>query len=122
MIVGWLPSVNEVSTAAAAFPAGGHAVEMAIGVALAVGEAAGFAVLGPLQPASTTSATIARRLMRLETYVTPKRLWAYGGRVGRMKASPEVERWFKEKKLPGEPTIRKVREIILRGDKRMTDF
>jgi hypothetical protein len=39
-----------------------------------------------------------------------------------MKTSPEVERWFAEKKLPAEPTIRRVREIILRADRRMTEF
>ena len=39
-----------------------------------------------------------------------------------MKASPDVERWFAEKKLPTEATIRKVREIILRADRRMTEF
>src|SRR6202045_4239799 len=39
-----------------------------------------------------------------------------------MKTSPEVERWFAEKKLPTEPTIRRVREIILRADRRMTEF
>jgi hypothetical protein len=30
--------------------------------------------------------------------------------------------WFAEKKLPAEPTIRRVREIILRADRRMTEF
>ena len=39
-----------------------------------------------------------------------------------MKTSPDVERWFAEKKLPTEATIRKVREIILRADRRMTEF
>jgi hypothetical protein len=39
-----------------------------------------------------------------------------------MKPSPEVERWFAEKKLPAEATIRKVREIIMRADPRMTEF
>ena len=39
-----------------------------------------------------------------------------------MKASPDVERWFAEKKLPAEPTIRRVREIILRADRRMAEF
>ena len=39
-----------------------------------------------------------------------------------MKASPDVERWFAEKKPPTEPTIRRVREIILRADRRMTEF
>src|SRR5437868_15516036 len=39
-----------------------------------------------------------------------------------MKTSPLVERWFAEKKPPAEATIRKVREIILRADRRMTEF
>ena len=39
-----------------------------------------------------------------------------------MKPSPDVERWFAEKKLATEPTIRRVREIILRADRRMTEF
>jgi hypothetical protein len=39
-----------------------------------------------------------------------------------MKTSAEVERWFAERKLPTEATIRRVREIILRADRRMTEF
>ena len=39
-----------------------------------------------------------------------------------MKTSPEVERWFAEKKPPTEVTMRKVREIILGADGRMTEF
>ena len=39
-----------------------------------------------------------------------------------MKASPEVERWFAEKKPPTEATIRAVRQIILGADRRMTEF
>ena len=39
-----------------------------------------------------------------------------------MKTSPLVERWFAEKKPPTEATIRKVREIILGADRRMTEF
>src|ERR1700737_1292901 len=39
-----------------------------------------------------------------------------------MKPSPEIERWFAEKKPPTEATIRKVREIVLRADRRMTEF
>jgi len=39
-----------------------------------------------------------------------------------MKTSPEVERWFAEKKPPTEATIRRVREIILGADRRMTEF
>jgi hypothetical protein len=39
-----------------------------------------------------------------------------------MKVNPEVERWFVEKKPPTEATMRKVREIILRADRRMTEF
>jgi hypothetical protein len=38
-----------------------------------------------------------------------------------MKTNPEVERWFAEKKLPAEATIKQVREIILRADRRMTE-
>jgi hypothetical protein len=39
-----------------------------------------------------------------------------------MKTNPEVERWFAEKKAPTEATIRRVREIILGADRRMTEF
>src|ERR1700736_3363414 len=39
-----------------------------------------------------------------------------------MKTSPEVERWFAEKKPPTEATIRAVRHIILGADRRMTEF
>jgi hypothetical protein len=39
-----------------------------------------------------------------------------------MKTSAEVERWFAERKLPAKATIRRVREIILRADRRMTEF
>ena len=39
-----------------------------------------------------------------------------------MKTSPEVERWFAEKKPPTEVTIRKLREIILGADRRMTEY
>lgn len=39
-----------------------------------------------------------------------------------MKATPEIERWFAEKQPPTEATIRKVREIILRADRRMTEI
>ena len=39
-----------------------------------------------------------------------------------MKPSPDVERWFAEKKLLAEPTIRGVREIILRHYRRMAEF
>jgi hypothetical protein len=39
-----------------------------------------------------------------------------------VKTSPDVERWFAEKKLPAEATIRLVREIILRADRRITEF
>src|SRR2546421_8472679 len=42
--------------------------------------------------------------------------------AGLLKTSPEVERWFAEKKLPAEATIRRVREIILRADRQMTEF
>jgi len=36
--------------------------------------------------------------------------------------NPEVERWFGEKQAPMEATIRRVREIILGADRRMTEF
>jgi hypothetical protein len=39
-----------------------------------------------------------------------------------MKTSPQVERWFAEKKPPTEATIRAVRQIILGADRRMTEF
>jgi Domain of unknown function (DU1801) len=39
-----------------------------------------------------------------------------------MKTSPEVERWFVEKKPPTEATMRRVREIILGADRRMTEY
>ena len=39
-----------------------------------------------------------------------------------MKTSPEVERWFAEKKLPAEATMRLVRETILRADRRMGEL
>jgi uncharacterized protein DUF1801 len=39
-----------------------------------------------------------------------------------MKTSPEVERWFAEKKPPMEATIRAVRQIILSADRRMAEY
>src|SRR5438132_13065544 len=39
-----------------------------------------------------------------------------------MQVSPDVERWFAEKKPPTEETIRKVREIILGADRLMTEY
>jgi hypothetical protein len=39
-----------------------------------------------------------------------------------MKTSPEVERWFAENKLPAEATMRRVRETILRADRRMIEY
>ena len=42
--------------------------------------------------------------------------------AGLLKTNPEVELWFAEKKLPAEATIRRVREIILRADRQMTEF
>ena len=39
-----------------------------------------------------------------------------------MKTSPEVEHWFAAKKPPTEATIRKLREIILGADRRMTEY
>ena len=39
-----------------------------------------------------------------------------------MKGDPEVERWFAEKKRPADAALRRVREIILAADPRMTEF
>lgn len=39
-----------------------------------------------------------------------------------MKSNPDVERWFHDKKPPSEKAIRRVREIILRADPRMTEY
>jgi hypothetical protein len=39
-----------------------------------------------------------------------------------MKTSPDVERWFAEKKPPTEATIREVREIVLGADRRMAEY
>jgi hypothetical protein len=39
-----------------------------------------------------------------------------------MKPSPEVERWFAETKHPLETPMRRVREIILRADPRITEY
>lgn len=35
---------------------------------------------------------------------------------------PEVEAWFRERKPPAEAALRRVREIILSADPRMTEF
>ena len=39
-----------------------------------------------------------------------------------MKANPEVEAWFCERKPPAEAALRRVREIILAADPRMSEF
>src|ERR1700737_3345974 len=39
-----------------------------------------------------------------------------------MKTSPDVERWFVEKKPPTEATIREVRDIVLGADRRMVEY
>ena len=39
-----------------------------------------------------------------------------------MKASAEIERWFATKKPPAEPAMRRVREIILGADPRLTEY
>jgi len=39
-----------------------------------------------------------------------------------MKASAEIERWFAAKKPPAEPAMRRVREIILSADPRLTEY
>ena len=37
------------------------------------------------------------------------------------KKTAEVERWFKETKPPSEEAMRRVRDIILRADQRLTE-
>ena len=39
-----------------------------------------------------------------------------------MKKTPEVDRWFAETKPPAEKAMRRVREIILRADRRLTEY
>ena len=39
-----------------------------------------------------------------------------------MKRNAEVERWFAEKKLPNEKPIRRLREILLAADPRISDY
>jgi len=39
-----------------------------------------------------------------------------------MKKNAEVERWFAEKKLPNEKPIRRLREILLAADPRISDY
>ena len=39
-----------------------------------------------------------------------------------MKTNPEVERWFASKKLPNEKVMRRVREILLAADPRISDY
>jgi len=41
---------------------------------------------------------------------------------GFMKKNAEVERWFAEKKLPNEKPIRRLREILLAADPRISDY
>src|SRR5207244_4638329 len=36
--------------------------------------------------------------------------------------SPEVERWFADRRLPAEETLRHVRTVILRADPRITEY
>jgi hypothetical protein len=36
--------------------------------------------------------------------------------------SPEVERWFAKTKPPGEAAMRRLRDLILGGDRRMTEY
>jgi hypothetical protein len=38
-----------------------------------------------------------------------------------MKIDPEVERWFREREHPLEDALRRVREIVLRADPRITE-
>jgi hypothetical protein len=39
-----------------------------------------------------------------------------------MKTSPDVERWFAERKPPTEATIRELRQIVLGADRRMAEY
>lgn len=39
-----------------------------------------------------------------------------------MKKNAEVERWFAEKKLGSEPAARRVREVFLEADPRLSDY
>ncbi|TMD91628.1 MAG: DUF1801 domain-containing protein [Chloroflexi bacterium] len=39
-----------------------------------------------------------------------------------MKRNPEVEAWFAAKKLPTEKLVRRVREILLSADPRISDY
>ena len=39
-----------------------------------------------------------------------------------MKKNPEVEAWFAAKKRPAEAAMRRVREVILGGDPRLTEY
>jgi hypothetical protein len=40
----------------------------------------------------------------------------------RVKSNPEVEAWFAAKKLPNEKLMRRVREILLAADPRISDY
>lgn len=39
-----------------------------------------------------------------------------------MKAGAEIEKWFATKKPPAEPAMRRVREVILSADPRLTEY
>jgi hypothetical protein len=39
-----------------------------------------------------------------------------------VKAKPEVEGWFAAKKLPNEKVMRRVREVLLAADPRISDY
>jgi len=39
-----------------------------------------------------------------------------------VKTNPEVERWFAAKKLPNEKVMRRVREVLLAADPRISDY
>jgi hypothetical protein len=39
-----------------------------------------------------------------------------------VKPNPEVERWFAAKQLPNEKAMRRVREILLSADPRISDY
>ena len=46
--------------------------------------------------------------------------WHRGGQP--LKPNPDVERWFKDVKPPAAKALRRVREIILGADPRMTEY
>ena len=39
-----------------------------------------------------------------------------------MKQNPEIEAWFNQKKRPAEAAMRRVREVVLGADPRLTEY